>query len=114
MSMSDAPNEIELHPAVGECLTRLRADLAASESRCDFLRATAREYLAAEARVSLTDARDAAAMHAARTRNDSPPHVASTRSTRGTSTPPLSETRRASGVRWRTSLGAPSTPTQGP
>ena len=47
--MSDAPDEIELHPAVGECLTRLRADLAASEARCDFLRATAREYLAAEA-----------------------------------------------------------------
>ena len=70
MSMSDAPDEIELHPAVGECLTRLRADLAASEARCDFLRATAREYLAAEARVSLTDARDAAAMHAARTRRD--------------------------------------------
>ena len=33
-------------------------------------RAAVREYLAAEARVSLTDARDAAAMHAARTRRD--------------------------------------------
>ena len=67
--MSDA-DEIELHPAVGECLTRLRADLAASEARCDFLRATAREYLAAEARVSLADARDAAEVHAARTWRD--------------------------------------------
>lgn len=68
--MSDAPDEIELHPAVGECITRLRADLAASEARCDHLRASVREYLAAEARVSLADARDAAAMHAARTRRD--------------------------------------------
>jgi hypothetical protein len=68
MSMSDAPDEIELHPAVGECITRLSADLAASEARHDFLRASVRSYLAAEARVSLADARDAAAMHAARTR----------------------------------------------
>ena len=68
--MNGAPDEIELHPAVGECLTRLRADLAASEARCDFLRASVRSYLAAEARVSLTDARDAAAMLAARTRRD--------------------------------------------
>ena len=76
--MSDA-DEIELHPAVGECLTRLRADLAASEARHDHLRAMAREYLYAEALVSyaLADDSDAGApaamvarMHAARTRRD--------------------------------------------
>lgn len=78
-TMSDTPDEIELHPAVGECLTRLRADLAASEARCDHLRATAREYLAAEASVAYeladdSDAGNAAAMlarmHAVRTRRD--------------------------------------------
>lgn len=76
--MSDR-DEIELHPAVGECITRLRADLAASESRHDYLRASVRSYLAAEAAVSYaladdSDAGDAAAMlarvHDARTRRD--------------------------------------------
>ena len=79
MSMSDAPDEIELHPAVGECITRLSADLAASEARHDFLRASVRSYLAAEASVAyeLADDSDAgypaamlARMHAVRTRRD--------------------------------------------
>jgi len=61
--MNGAPDEIELHPAVGECITRLRADLAASEARHDFLRTAVREYLAADEYAAEHDVDDADSGH---------------------------------------------------
>lgn len=57
--MSDAREEIELHPAVFGCIDGLKRDLAASEARYVALRAAAREYLAADEYAAEHDVDDA-------------------------------------------------------